>query len=61
MSKIKKFKKLRLIISWKAENKHAQKGRRGSKFELLLCCVKGEYDICHVLTMTDMDENERRD
>lgn len=39
-------------MTLKAKNKIAQKGRRGSRHELLLSCVIGGYDIYHVWDMT---------
>ena len=55
MSKIVKFLKLGLIITRKAENKIAQKGRRGSCVSFSSLRVIGEYDIYHIWHMTDMD------
>jgi hypothetical protein len=49
MSKIVKFLKLGLIMTRKAENKLAQKGRRGSNMSFSSLRVIGEYDIYHVL------------
>jgi hypothetical protein len=42
----------------KAENITTQKGRRGSRLELLLSCVIGEYDIYHVQLMTAISTKE---
>jgi hypothetical protein len=39
-------------MTMKAENKIAQKGRRGSKLSFSFLRVMGEYDIYHVWHMT---------